>query len=85
LELVGETLRCALNSLAVVAPDWLATFLAPDGPQWIERYEHRFADFRLPRGQQARAALAEQIGADGQRLLRAVGLPEAPAEGRGAT
>jgi transposase len=79
LELVGETLRCALNSLAEVAPDWLATFLAPDGPQWIERYQHRFADFRLPRGQQARAALAEQIGADGQLLLRAVGLPEAPA------
>jgi transposase len=79
LELVGETLRCALNSLAVVAPDWLAAFLAPAGPQWVERYQYRFADFRLPRGQQARAALAEQIGADGLRLLRAVGQPEAPA------
>lgn len=78
LELVGETLRCALNSLAIVAPEWLAAFLAPDGPQWIERYQYRFTDFRLPRGQQARAALAEQIGADGQRLLQAVGLPAAP-------
>jgi transposase len=34
LERVGETLRAALNSLAVVAPAWVQA-LAP--PQWYER------------------------------------------------
>jgi transposase len=34
LELVGETLRAALNELAHVAPDWLQS-VAP--PEWYER------------------------------------------------
>lgn len=38
LERVGETLRAALNSLAVVAPDWLQA-QAPKA--WYERYSHR--------------------------------------------
>jgi transposase len=35
LESIGETLRAALNSLATVAPAWLADLVAPD---WFERY-----------------------------------------------
>ncbi|OLE60930.1 MAG: hypothetical protein AUI36_11985 [Cyanobacteria bacterium 13_1_40CM_2_61_4] len=38
LERVGETLRAALNSLAVVAPAWVQ-ILAP--PEWYDRYGHR--------------------------------------------
>jgi transposase len=38
LESVGETLRAALNSLAVVLPDWLLTQGAPD---WLDRYSVR--------------------------------------------
>lgn len=35
LELVGETLRHALNVLATVAPEWLKQQVQPD---WFERY-----------------------------------------------
>jgi transposase len=59
---VGETLRAALNSLAVVAPDWLRAF-APD--QWYERYDHRIEEYRLPKDKAKRSALIEPIGADG--------------------
>lgn len=38
LERVGETLRAALNDLAVVAPDWLQS-LAPS--EWYQRYGRR--------------------------------------------
>jgi transposase len=76
LEFVGETLRAALNALAVAAPDWLSGLIEPD---WIERYSTRVAQYKLPKGDQARAALADQIGADGHGILAAVFEPEAPA------
>src|SRR3954469_5458600 len=38
LELLGETLRAALNELATVAPDWLREVAPRD---WYERYAHR--------------------------------------------
>src|ERR671927_1793785 len=38
LELVGETLRAALNELATVAPDWLRRVAPQD---WYGRYAHR--------------------------------------------
>jgi transposase len=69
LECVGETVRHALNSLAVAAPDWLRPNL---DPAWAERYGPRFDEYRLPKGDDARQQLAEQIGADGLRLLRAI-------------
>jgi transposase len=46
VELVGETLRAALNELAVLAPDWVRT-IAP--PEWYERYRQRSEEGRLPR------------------------------------
>jgi transposase len=69
LECVGETMRQALNSLAVVAPQWL---LAHSQAEWLGRYGRRFDDFRLPTGQEQRQALARQIGEDGHALLAAV-------------
>jgi len=42
LERVGETLRAALNSVAVVAPDWLQR-RAP--PEWYERYGRRVENY----------------------------------------
>src|SRR5262249_11167914 len=66
LELVGETLRAALNALATVAPGWLCQ-QAP--PEWFDRYAARVEETRLPKGQEARYAHAELIGADGYRLL----------------
>ena len=69
LERVGETLRAALNSVAVVAPDWLQT-LAP--PVWYERYGRRIENYHLPKSDAARQVLAAMIGTDGQLLLQAV-------------
>src|ERR671925_1479406 len=69
LELVGETLRRALNSLAVVAPDWLR---AQAPAEWFERYGRRLENYRLPQTAAAREALAATIGTDGRQLLQAV-------------
>ena len=69
LERAGETLRAALNELAAVAPEWLQA-LAP--PAWYERYGRRVENYRLPKTEAARAALAAEIGADGQHLLDAI-------------
>jgi transposase len=44
----------------------------------FERYRVHFADFRLPRDEAARVALAETIGTDGQRLLDAIYAPTSP-------
>ena len=75
LESIGETLRAALNCLATVAPDWLSSLVAPD---WFERYATRIEEYRLPKGEVARTALGERIGADGHVLLAAVYEPSAP-------
>jgi transposase len=69
LECVGETLRHALNTLAVVVPDWLRTHTTPD---WSDRYGTRVETARRPLSQAAWDALAATIGADGLRLLAAV-------------
>ncbi len=75
VECVGATLRHALNSLAVVVPQWV---LAHSHPDWVERYGPRFLDDRLPESQADRVALATLIGADGQALLMAINAPDAP-------
>jgi transposase len=69
LERVGETLRAALNSLAVVAPAWVQA-LAP--LEWYDRYESRVENDHLPKTAEARKALAAVIGGDGQTLLHAI-------------
>jgi transposase len=70
LERVGETLRAALNEIAVMAPAWLQA-LAP--AEWYERYARRVENYRLPKTDAARQDLAAAIGADGRALLRAIG------------
>jgi transposase len=69
LERVGETMRAALNDLAVLAPEWLQT-LAP--PEWYPRSGRRVENYHLPKTDAARAELARVIAADGERLLAAV-------------
>jgi transposase len=75
LECVGETLRHTLNSLAIVAPDWLR---AHSDPEWVDRYGSRVDDARLPQEAQERQAYAALIGADGSRLLSALYAGDAP-------
>jgi transposase len=69
LERVGESLRHALNSLAVVAPDWLRSQVPPE---WFDRYGARIESYHLPKTAAGREELAATIGADGRRLLQAV-------------
>jgi transposase len=67
LELVGETLRAALNEIATVSPEWLKAIISED---WYERYSWRFDNYRLPKKQNEREEMARQIGLDGYYLLQ---------------
>jgi transposase len=62
LECAGETLRAALNALAVVAPAWLQ---AQSQPEWIERYSERMEDYHLPVSKAGREQQAQVYGEDG--------------------
>lgn len=75
LEQVAETVRAALNALAVADPDWLQAHTPAD---WFERYQRRIEEYRLPQGREAREALARQVGEDGMRLLTDLWAAEAP-------
>jgi transposase len=79
LELVAETLRAALDDLAAVVPDWLRK-IAP--PVWFKRYGRRVEDYRLPKRQDEREALAIAIGLDGFALLNALDASDTPAAAR---
>lgn len=66
LEIVIESLRAALNAIAVMDAAWLQTRLRSG---WVERYA-RIADMeRLPKGEQPLERYAVQVGEDGQALL----------------
>ena len=69
LELVGETLHHALNTLAGVEPDWLQK-ITPD--EWFERYSLHFENQRLPESDADRERMARQIGVDGWRLYATI-------------
>jgi transposase len=75
LEQVMETLRAALEALAVAAPRWLADHL-PD--EWSQRYGQRADDWRLPRTEQARTELGVDIGRDGFWLLETLYSSDCP-------
>lgn len=75
IELVGETLRFALNRLAVVAPAWLQA-ICPE--EWGERYARRAEDERLPSKQATREQRGVSIGRDGHFLLTALYSDQAP-------
>jgi transposase len=75
LECVGETLRRLLDDLARVAPEWLLSQISLD---WFDRYGTRLEAYRLPDKKSERAALQQQIGQDGSRLLTAIYSADAP-------
>ncbi len=75
LEVVTEAMRQTLNSLAVVAPDWLRQQAPPD---WTARYEPRAEDDRLPAANAMREVRALTIGADGYALLAVIDAASAP-------
>jgi transposase len=70
LELAGESVRAALEALAVAAPDWLPTVI--DIADWGRRYGARVDTWRLPTSKTKRAELVAAYGTDAVTLLRAV-------------
>ena len=75
LELLGETMRAALNELAAVEPAWLKG-VAPKA--WFDRYSRRVEDNRLPRTEAKRQACAQMVGEDGFALLARLDTEETP-------
>lgn len=75
LELAGETIRAALEALAVAAPGWLVGEIDHG---WQDRYAQRVDSFRLPDSDTKRSALALQYGRDGYALLEAVYATDTP-------
>ena len=69
LELVGETLRVALNVLAASVPQWLRAHVPVE---WFERYGERFMATRLPKTESERHTFALTIGQDGWSLFTAL-------------
>ena len=72
----GETLRAALNALAVAAPDWT---VAHSKVEWVDRYNERIEDYHLPKSKQQRIIQAEVYGRDGITLLNAAFDASSPA------
>lgn len=77
LEMVGETLRHALNAIASVDPDWTRQQVPPD---WHKKYPVRFEAYRLPKSKTERAELGAAIGADGSQLLEIIYSENTPEE-----
>ncbi len=59
-----------------MAPEWLQSWVPP---QWLERYGRRIEEGLPPKGEAARQQYAEQVGADGVRLLARVQEADVPA------
>lgn len=76
LEMVGETLRTALNAVAQAEPEWLSARALPD---WFTHYATRIEDSRFPKAHTKRVEVGRRIGADGMRLLRMIWTDDAPA------
>ena len=80
LELAGETLRAALEALAVAAPGWLSAVI---DVSWQRVYGARIDDLHLPESQAGRRELMVRYGTDGYWLLEQVYEPSAPGWLRG--
>lgn len=69
LEMLGETLRAALNALAVAAPDWLVAQIPVER---FDLYGRRIEDYRLPQKEKEREAWAVEVGIAGFSLYQAL-------------
>lgn len=79
LELVGETLRAALEELAEAAPDWLTQLIAPE---WGKRYGRRV---KIGKGQTILAAAWAPSAPPHLRLLPQRTRPMSRRSGRSST
>lgn len=82
LEVIGETLRATLNSLAVTVPEWLQAIVPVE---WFERYGSRIEGYQFPKAEHSQEQFAQSRGIDGHYLLCAIynegaaWLPQVPA------
>ncbi|MBL3671615.1 transposase [Streptomyces sp. M2CJ-2] len=76
LELAGESVRAALEALAVAAPLWLAGQI--DVTEFAERYGPRVDGWRMPSSQAKRDRLAQVFGQDALTLCRAAWAEDTP-------
>jgi transposase len=77
LELAGESVRAALEALAVAAPAWLAAQI--DVPEFANRYGPRVNGWTMPSSKSKRDRLALVFAQDGYALCRAAWAPGTPA------
>ena len=73
LEMLGETLRAALNSLAVAAPEWLVEQIPAE---WFDLYGRRIVEYRLPEKESERTEWALDCGVAGYSLWQVLGQNE---------
>jgi transposase len=72
---VAQTMVYVLNVLSEVAPEWVR---AQVPASWVERYGERLEHERLPKEEEERKQYANQVGADGWMLLKALEAPATP-------
>jgi transposase len=77
LELVGESVRAALNALSAAAPDWVDQVLVVS--DWSRRYADRVDTWRMPDSKTKQHELALDYVKDGFTLLGALYAPASPA------
>ena len=77
LELAGESVRAAVEALAVAHPDWLAQRICVS--DWTARYGTPLTAWRPPRSKARQEELALAYARDGYALVEAVYEPSAPA------
>ncbi|MGW3983900.1 transposase [Streptomyces mirabilis] len=75
-ELAGESVRAALEALAVAAPSWLAGVI--DVAEFAERYGPRVDGWTMPSSKTKRERLAQVFGQDALALCRAAWSPGTP-------
>ncbi len=66
VELLPETLRAALNEVALQTPEWLQEWVPVE---WFKRYERRIEESRLSIKKEEQEQFLEQVGRDGSQLL----------------
>ncbi|MFF3071584.1 transposase [Kitasatospora sp. NPDC057904] len=75
-ELVGETLRAALEELAAADEEWVFALVTDE---WARRYGRPVRYDRLPKEAKEREQYALTVGEDGMRLFQALLAADAPA------
>jgi transposase len=77
IELVGESVRAALNALSAACPEWVDQALVV--ADWSRRYAERIDTWRLPAAKTKQDELALNYARDGYTLLTALYAPATPA------